>query len=577
MIPTCQGRLRLQVMLVAATLLLPTLSAASDAAKVRVIGKDLSGEHISEVGKALENAGLMVAPPLTREGAKLIAAEDLIGEGAPGLKHSAGADYMMFVAAVDQNNTDLMRGTWIDARTGEVLAVQAMDIDELDDNVRAMLDAVRSTQEFEAKRIATGDKVEVEVRVRGYAKAGMPASAADKVSLMTAKRAAVEKAYGAVVDVNVLGGVKKVTAKAAGTLSYKIVERGQDDTGAYTDIVASVDVPKSLVDQAPATEQYPTETGEQPYVNDSGRGKIDWQAGTITAKGKAKGTDLKARRAALVDAYGAALQLVKGIAVNSEQRVGESMARDSDKAVEVEGLVRQADITKSQINGAMTEVEIQLPVYGVQGIQSAFHRPKKATATDTQVAEDDGPTGIIIDASGTDMRPTLQPKFYDVDGDLLFDAAKDGDPEAMEAYGAAAYVAKPQQDSHYFDADWPRIAAKMTPEGDIVLATTGRALLPLLFDQDLMLADKKKKKRKKRRRRRQGAQPATIKGGSTKGRMPSNLVVSVKQKDKAKLRDRLKGLFAKGKVVIYMQSAIGGVEGAIDGTEQASINTPGIR
>jgi len=181
------------------------------------------------------------------------------------------------------------------------------------------------------------------------------------------------------------------------------------------------------------------------------KGKVNWSGGYVEATGigapperfygKPQARPM-ALRAAQVDAYRNLLEVVQGVRVDSETEVKDfTVASDVIKA-KVEGLVKGAQLIKRDyLSDGTVEVTLRMPLYGESAIANVIMplpKPAKAEpapAAPAAPAPPAGPqvtapppapaapevfTGLVVDARGIQLRPTMKPKILDEGGQEVY-------------------------------------------------------------------------------------------------------------------------------------------------------------
>lgn len=188
------------------------------------------------------------------------------------------------------------------------------------------------------------------------------------------------------------------------------------------------------------------------------KGKINWSGGYIEATGigapperfygKPQARPM-ALRAAQVDAYRNLLEVVQGVRVDSETEVKDfTVASDVIKA-KVEGLVKGAQLIKRDyLSDGTVEVTLRMPLYGESAIANVIMPlPKPAKVEPAPAAPPAVPpavppaappagpqvtapppapaapevfTGLVVDARGIQLRPTMKPKILDEGGQEVY-------------------------------------------------------------------------------------------------------------------------------------------------------------
>jgi len=184
---------------------------------------------------------------------------------------------------------------------------------------------------------------------------------------------------------------------------------------------------------------------DTPVVENSGDGWVNWDRQMIKAvghgvlPGDANGpaqAALMARSAAIADAYRNLASVVNGVRVTGDTYVKNYVTQSDEVRLKVEGFIRGAQIvSEKQLSDRSYEVILQIPMDGKSGLVSGLDILPDNTQT---VATGDGPTGVIIDARGLDVKPGISPKIYDENGVEVYGTLKVSPDYAIET-GIAAY------------------------------------------------------------------------------------------------------------------------------------------
>lgn len=181
-----------------------------------------------------------------------------------------------------------------------------------------------------------------------------------------------------------------------------------------------------------------TETAQGEIVE----GQLDWTKGVLIVTGEGIAPDgvtnpvqqrLLGFRAAKLTAYRKLLEVVGGVQVDARTTVSMSMVASDTIRAAVEGLVKGATVvpgSRRQEDGLyMLDVQIRL----LEGLATAV-LPDSIAAPDAVPAElpvadsvivfvpDEPFTGLIIDARGSALRPSLSPKIIDDTGRIIYSA-----------------------------------------------------------------------------------------------------------------------------------------------------------
>jgi hypothetical protein len=186
----------------------------------------------------------------------------------------------------------------------------------------------------------------------------------------------------------------------------------------------------------------------------SENGKIDWTNGKVIAKGygvfdpNAKNVQLeiiKATRVATVVAQRNLLETIKGVHITSQTIVEDYMLKNDLIISEVKGIVKGAKMIgepKVDKEKGIVEVELVIDMFG----DSGFIKPilpyiiNKNKASADIKKEEINYSVAVIDASGKGAKPSVLPKFYDENGNLIFDASEIIDPNDPKALKVIKFV-----------------------------------------------------------------------------------------------------------------------------------------
>jgi TolB-like protein len=422
---------------------------------------------------------------------------------------------------------------------------------------------------------ADAGKVEtIDIEAVGMAPGNLPGSAARTVALADAKRNAIEGAIGAVVNVAKVPDLKQVKQTAQSVLRYRVLKEGKEGGRYVVRIAANVDFPAELAAKYPAPAKLISdETGFKPYIERSEKGEVDWAAGVLRVVGRAKkpaGADAKAelnaRRAAVADAYARALEVVSGVRLDSDAAVSDAEKKDKSLRVRIEGLVQGGKVVNDNPNGAQGnyEVTLEVPMRGLRGVQTAFldqfNAPQKGQFTEAAAVDFEAGefTGIVIDARGTGLQAGMFPKLMDEEGNVIADPAATN-AEILKQKGQAAYVVgNPAGDQGFLEERLgPRpLFFKAELDGSYEVAS----LVPMA---PMVVGQAQKVDFSKFAARRQGPKPLQVKGLKSGGQTKVNMLVSTNHKNKAQFKKNLAKAFGDCRVVVIMDSQIGGTEGRL--------------
>ena len=170
-------------------------------------------------------------------------------------------------------------------------------------------------------------------------------------------------------------------------------------------------------------------------------GSINWGKGVVVVTGSgapslkasnAAAARLGAERAAKMSALRNALEAIKGVRVKGEQVLGDMMAGDGAVSAKVQGVVRGFKVldTKYYSDGGI-DLVVEVPLSGVVAAISKPETTKPAAATDY--------TGVIIDARGVDIAPSMLLTLVDAEGGAIMDPASLNATSAKK-HGSAAWM-----------------------------------------------------------------------------------------------------------------------------------------
>jgi hypothetical protein len=388
---------------------------------------------------------------------------------------------------------------------------------------------------------------------------------ARRVALVAAKRDAVESAFGAYVSLEKGPGLERIYAASLAAIREYTVEEEREEKGFYyTRIRARIPVPEKYLaaddpPDAPAA-------GFQPLVEKFPWGEIDWQAGTITARGEGRLQDsghpeqdrLKAQRAAVVDAKGNMLKMIFKIRINADMTVADK-ASDQEISIRLEGFIRGAESrheTAAEDTG-LYRVTLEAPVHGVRGLSAIFlddgtGRAGPDRAPEGGKALTETYTLIIFDARGTGLQPALFPRVLDREGKEVFSIRTVWRDSAV-ARGMAAYAVL-EAGEPILSGD--RIASPAPRLGPAAASCSGR-------DRPLWIEALGAAAREGKRVRRRGFNPVVVDTEATGGKLAANLVISREDAERLEKIDGETHLLKDCRVLIIKESAVGGIEGLL--------------
>ena len=170
-------------------------------------------------------------------------------------------------------------------------------------------------------------------------------------------------------------------------------------------------------------------------------GEIDWSGNTVRATGTGvvdpdnpnlAQARLMAERAAVVVAQRNLLETVQGVRVDSETRVENFMTDYDVIYTRVEGVVKNARQLGPSVydeEAGTVEVELEMEIHSPQGLSGALNaalgNPYESAAPMSEQTRNflQQYSAIVFDGSEAGLTPSMYPKIYDADGNLLLDTA----------------------------------------------------------------------------------------------------------------------------------------------------------
>lgn len=183
---------------------------------------------------------------------------------------------------------------------------------------------------------------------------------------------------------------------------------------------------------------------------------VDWTARTVCAKGigavNPKQPQAAARpgaiRSAQMTALRAAVELVKGVSVNSSTTVANAMTENDVVRSKVEAYVKGFQFGQPHYMDDLTvEVYVKMPLDGIGDIVLPSSIQATPSVTSWGAAASSAPasahpavyTGLVVDARGLGVLPALAPRVLDTEGKELYGAALVSREWAVK-YGMAGYA-----------------------------------------------------------------------------------------------------------------------------------------
>jgi len=401
---------------------------------------------------------------------------------------------------------------------------------------------------------------------------------ASRGSMALAMRDAAERGLGAVVDVLAIPDLQRrdIVATVATTLQNVSVITEERQGNVYvTEIECDVVIPEAIKKGFP-TPAPQESTGMNAAVQTFKRGFINWETGIITVRGRGRlaGTDPRsvelARRAARVDAYASAIEIIQGMRFDPDSKINEQIALNAQRGFRIRALVQGAEVVGSQqLDPNNYEVTVEVPMRGIKGITTVFDdlfkwQPSTPPPLDGEPEPspgEAGATGLIIDARGKGAMPAFCPVVVDESGVVVYGVG--GLPQSVITQrGGAAYTAGEPSGTN---GAWlgpnplriqalnfetaPQVAA--TGPGAWLSTPIAKFLNPAVYlaqaAQTVVL--------------RQGKKPAKVKATAVGGSNKAKIVVSSSSAAQIKRTNKKTNYLGQARVVIITDSMVGATEG----------------
>ncbi len=276
-----------------------------------------------------------------------------------------------------------------------------------------------------------------------------------------------------------------------------------------------------------------------PYIEKFTNGEINWQEGFVTAKGKglvpASGDVASAMRAADVDARGNLIKIMNEVRFDGENFIGDL----PDAVIKLKGFIRGAEKISGGVSGKFYEVELKAPIKGVTGLSAELSKASYGGMPDgitgMKASLDSfgtDKTVVVIDVRGTGLNPAIFPVIKSADGTVIY-SRDTADPESLARNGMMSYV----------------VSGDFSP-----------AMMRDAGYEDFVLAQAAPEKQEKRERKR-GYDTIEVQGSGSDGKLKANVVVSAEDAEKLVKADKDSSALKDCRVVVVMDSEVGGIEG----------------
>ncbi|GEM_PF-1145771 len=427
-------------------------------------------------------------------------------------------------------------------------------------------------------------------RVKSWGAAVMPiqrgrVSLAQKGAYALAKRDLIERALGAMVDLVAAPDQQRreILSKLQGKVENVTVVTDKREGNMYVvQLEGYVVVPAALAKEFPPLPK-PESTGMPPAVQPFPKGKVNWGEGYLEATGTGKLTDDQpnavemAKRAARVDAYAVALEMIKGINYDPDLAISDILSRQRIMEYRVRGLVQGAQTLKTEKADGAYKVTVRVPLWGLKGVTvvfknlySKFPAPPPEEEQPPEDGEDEGEeegpsgkpaTGLVVDARGTGLTPALFPAIVDEDGKVVYGAGMVV-AEELSRRGVAAYATSTAKGAR-LGPDPLRIRALgMNRNEGVQVTALGSGAWKALFGSKILpaapwiLAQATAKVTL-----RQGGNPTKVRSVKAEGKRKAKVVISNKDALLVRKSTKKSNYLVKARVVIIVDSMVGATEG----------------
>ena len=288
-----------------------------------------------------------------------------------------------------------------------------------------------------------------------------------------------------------------------------------------------------------------------PAIEYHGEGHINWTSGILSAKGfgaapptaPPASAQTMATRAALAVARRNLLELVEGVRIDSETLVENFMVKSDIIQSHVQGLVKNAFITKKNILAdGNVEIVMSMNMWGNDSlISNLIAETAKFSNTWEGASHTETYTGLIIDARELGVQPATFPTVTDEKGQILY-GKKTAPRDLIKKMGMVEYFVPVIQSS----------------------ATSPKHFLYPVADQKPHPAAEE----------RVGPRPLHIKGIQKSGSWGTDIMVSAADAEKIRQDSTLMNLLHNANVIIVIDPLVAGVEGSLRPGNVLPVNYP---
>jgi hypothetical protein len=186
---------------------------------------------------------------------------------------------------------------------------------------------------------------------------------------------------------------------------------------------------------------------QEPLIQARGNGEVNWETQAIRATGSGAphpeapnmaAARIGAERAAKADALGKILETLKGVRIDSQTLVVNSITDSEMIRTQVQGIVQGARVVNTNyLSDGAAEVTVEIPMTGPLA-QTLLPLTSFGTQTVPQTG-DAVYTGAIFDCRGLNLCPAMSPKVLDEDGREVYGSAFVSQEWATQ-YGIVGYV-----------------------------------------------------------------------------------------------------------------------------------------